>query len=373
MTRDVFLFVVVLAMLAISSPAMAQMISDDDDSYIPESGTETVQDGQPDQFAADAEVLKFGVLRVKPTYEAKEHLGQGVLDKVYSYLLKATDEVNVGKKEVLAHEKVMKSVSSRGKILFEKCWIDQDCLSIALKPVNLDMVIASKISLVKIGNLGKQSSFADEAVVQEKVDISADYTLFIRIIDTKNQKVLKEILVNHTDPRRLPELGLQEYRKALVELSLIVDDPSLFTEKDGNFRDGLDATDIIGNAPAPMKNKELKIAAFTTLGLGIVAEGLGLTMGLLSNKAQKDAENAATIGSVRSNNKDSKNYALAANILYGAGGGLLISSVVLFVLGYSDDGYGSGGGEFDIDEPIQPKGSVTVTPDGFYLQARARF
>lgn len=369
-TRYVSVFALIIGLFAQGTLSYAQQVSDDDDSYFPEAGETT--DVQQNTVKHE-ETMRVGILKVKPTFEAKQYIPQQLLDKINRYLVTTTNEINASPKIIVPFGKIMSSLSTRNKILYDKCWIDHDCLSIALKPANLDLIVASKIRLVEIAKPGEIADFTDSAVVKTKKDIAAEYTLFIRVIDTKNQKVLKEILVNHTDKNRLPELGVQAYRNSLIELSLIVDDPSMLVSKTKNYG-GFDASKIITEEnPVYDKNKGLKIAAFTTLGVGIVTEAVALGLGFVSNKMQNDAQNSSSVEQIKSKSDDSKTYALTSNILYGVGGGFIVSSIVLFALGYSEKDYGSGDGEFDIEEPLMPTGGLSITNDGFYIQAQTRF
>jgi hypothetical protein len=372
------LSVCLLLVLGMTSAATAQMRSDDDDYTAPASDDD--DDGRmygtspsSSQNAVDSSMLHIGVLSVRPTFEAKQQVPKAVRDRIDQLIFSTTEEINFAERQIVPFDSIMKQLGPREQKQYMTCWLNPMCLSKTLEPAKIDITIASKLRMVQVQGepAGDPSTSIFENQQVEK-PILAEYSLFIRIIDTKRGRILREVLVTHTDIGRIPEMGQKAYREALMQLGFIVDRPiGAATVSDADDADTMAIEEAI--KPEPVQNKGMKIAAWTTLGLGLTCEVLGLTFGVLSKQKQNDAESATTLTGLRSANDDRNTYMITANTMYAVGGGLLISSVVLFVLGYSsDDVVGSGGG--DSGSPELTGGGLSLGPEGgVFFQAQGRF
>ena len=72
--------------------------------------------------------------------------------------------------------------------------------------------------------------------------------------------------------------------------------------------------------------------AWTTLGAGVAALGAGIGFGVISRNANQAAQDADYQKKALLNHDKAKKNALVANILFGAGGAVVLSSAVMFLL-----------------------------------------
>lgn len=367
--------------LVFTPSALAQTQSDDDDHPV---GATSPGAGQATTGREVSNVLRIGVLGVRPTFEAERRVPQAERERMNKALFATTEEINFAERLVIPTESVLKYLGPREQSEYMKCWLNPSCLQQTLAPANLDLVAVGNLRLAEIDRskvltddtpLDGTGSFFDKP--QQEELFFAEYTLFIRIIDIRRGRILRELLVTHTDVSRLPEMGRSAYREALVQLGFITDRPvhALVTgddDQDDDFTAVQTIDDIV--RPEPVRNRGMKIAAWTTFGLGLAAEALGLTFGVMSSNAQRDAENATSPAGMRSADSDRRTYMITANVMYGTGGALLITSAVLFALGYSNNDVVGSGGDAPEPQPALTGGGLGVLPEGgLFFQAQGRF
>ncbi|RJO66466.1 MAG: hypothetical protein C4523_12330 [Myxococcales bacterium] len=367
-TSYVVLFCFVLGAL---TPAWAQAESDDADTRpTTESDDEDVlPPAQSEREARTAEmnsdVLRVGLLDIRPTFEAENLVSMAERQQATLGLLQITQEINVQKSLAIPQESIMKTLGLAEKAAFQKCWVDPACLTLALKPANLDIVVATKLRVVEINpteltdNEGNPLELGPADSQGGKKQIFADYSLFIRLIDLKNHRILREILLNHTDYAQLIDQTRTKYRAALKEMGLIVDRPEGMAKPDS----GPDDVDALYKAPVSTHDPKLglKIGAYTTLGMAVLTGAAGIAFGVLSDKAKDDAGNAVTIASLEDSDSKRRTYMITSNVMYGLAGAFAVTSIVLFVLGYQNS------------DQFASTGGVMVTPDGAMFNAQLTF
>ncbi len=355
---------VMFGMIVIS--AEAQAVSDDDDVLVGNDDpySSTSDDGYSDDSGvsvqnANARNLRIGVMEVRSTFEAENAVSDLTRGRIFEYLQMTSEEINAAQRTVIPHNNVMKYLGPAEKSMYNKCWIDASCLAKALKASDLDLVVVSKLRMTAIGPKPEmQAGMNTDSPLPRQ---QAEYSLFIRLVDLRRSRVMAESLQTEYDSSKLPNLGQQGYRRMLVNAGLITDRPIGMVVPISTPDDA----DAIYKAPAPAKTRNLglKVGAWTTLSLAAVSGALGLTFGVLSNKARDDAKKALTIQDLKDKDDQRETYMITSNVMYGLGGAFLVSSIVLFVLDIQDKGpetFGSGGG-------------ISVTPDGFFVQAQTRF
>lgn len=380
----IMFFMMILPVIFYSATAMAQVVSDDDEVVeVVETEVDT------DEATPEKRLLRLGVLNVRATYDAERFVSESVRRSISQKILGEMEKVNTPS-VVVPHSSLMKLMGPRERVKYDTCWIDRECLAIALKPANLDVIVASKLRVKEIDTThfvddkgrkieldltGEKSGFFEADKMDKGETPFAEYTLFIRILDIRGQRIMREVLVSHTDYSRLPELGERELHQALLALGFISDMPS---DMGPDYR-----SDDGGDKPVPVivqpeisadptRKLGVKIAAWTTFGTGLLAGGLGLLFGQLSNSAQSDAEWATTPKEFEDSDAKRETYMITANAMYGTGGGLLLTSLILFAVGYyEDDDSGIAGSAGDA--PPVPLTGVMVTPDGFFVNTQTRF
>ncbi len=370
--RSVLMVLTAVCLLAWPGVSFAQ--SDDDDT-VPMSSddADTVQTGNDAQRGPtrekaeqlDQKVFRIGVLEMRPTFEVEQKIEASKRELLTRAVTEETKEINAFNNTVIPHEEIVKTMGPRELVLYNRCWLDPGCLQVALKPASLDILIAGKVrmSAVDPSTLtegGMAPSMGTNPIgAAPKEQMFAEFTLFVRIIDLPNRRVLKEILVTQTSMERLAEVGQQEYHKSLIELGLITEVPVLMTSPSNSD----DMALLYEDLPQPQleRNPGVGIAAWTTLATGVVAEGLGLVFGYLSNKEQSNADKAASIPELKDYNDKSRTYMITSNAMYGTGGALLLTSVILFIVDWQNaKNIGAGGG-------------IGITDDGVLLKADVEF
>ena len=182
-----------------------------------------------------------------------------------------------------------------------------------------------------------------------------------------NGASLREFVVTNPDHTRLSELAISELRKHLVALGLIgnglgapLSNTAASESLDTPLNLDTEALKALAR-PGTNRAKYLKAAGWTTLTVGLLTGGLGGVFGLTAKKKEKDQKTTDNPGALPNLRSQRKKYTLAANALYGTGGGLLLTSIVLLSVGYTDHGdAGSAGGVF-------------VSGDGVFFSAQTRF
>ncbi|MCA9681371.1 MAG: hypothetical protein KC457_04180 [Myxococcales bacterium] len=124
-------------------------------------------------------------------------------------------------------------------------------------------------------------------------------------------KVLKAILAETEKPEEKPEEKPVEVEEKPVEPP----PPAVDTEGE-------------------RKSKTLRGAGFALAGIGVAALIGGGVAGGLAQSDNNDAANAESIDDRRTLLDSSKNKAVAADVLFGVGGALLVTGVVLVVVGF---------------------------------------
>ena len=388
-----FFLLAMLSWPGIPGSALAQSDDDygSDDSY-----------GRPAARTVNRDTMRIGVLDIRSTFDAERHVNKTVRSQLFQALIETTEQINAVNRVVIPNDSLMKLLDPRQKLSFRKCWINRICLAKVLKPNNLDIIVASKLRMKKISegtivdsegksihvDLEKEVDTGVLGGSERKPDVFAEYSLFVVVFDTQRGRKFAEVFVQDTDTRRLRDKVRKEMYDQLKRVGLIREQEAAAA--------GIavaDDEDAIGpeepvadDAPAPVApvtttpsdedgpiqyddttktGRDLKIAAWTTFGAGILAEGLGVTFTLLSKQAHDKAmKTAATSKELQNLRDDQDTYGLSANILYGVGGGLLATSLVLFILDWTDVLEGGSGGS---------GGGVAVTPDGVYVNYQLRF
>lgn len=311
--------------------------------------------------------LRIGLLEMRPNFEAERAVPETVRAKLAGDLQQTMNEINTRPKVLIPNLSVMKNLGPRERALYDTCWVDPDCLASALTAANLDTVLVGKLRFKAqdaaavvapnptsiFGNTGKERALGE-------------YTLLVRLIDLRQKRILREFVVNHTDYTRLSELAQTELRKQLVALGLLSSGESAplaaSSAESLNTPLNLD-TEVLKTLARPTNSRAriLKATGWTTLTLGVIGTGMGGIFGLLAKKKETDLKNNSNPGSFHNLRKQCKTYTTTANALYGTGGGLLLTSIVLLSVGYTDHGdAGSAGGVF-------------ASGDGVFFSAQTRF
>ena len=351
-----------------------------------------VQTAQPKADPGIPEV-RIGIMEVRPTIEAERSTSQSFREKLTGFFLQKAEEINAFPRTVMPNESVMKLLGPKERILYNKCWVDPTCLSMALAPANLDLVLVSKLRFVEVDPSAiikdsMKDQMTKEELTRAQVDVKlndekgnkkeiGEYSLFVRMIDLKKRRIVKEILVTQTDYTRLAEEGMQRLHEALVAVGMITDKPMAMTEKP---RPADDSGSLILNSPVPkeidMDQRGERAGAYTLLAFAAVSGALGIGFGALSNNAYEDANNVAPgdgfAKKIKDKNAEGKKWMIASNTLYGAAGLFAIGSAILFYFGYR---------ELPTSNPVPdggtsvpaPTAGVSFSPDHVFFQACAQF
>lgn len=313
--------------------------------------------------------LRVGLLEMRPNFEAERAIPESVRLKMAADFQAALGDINARPKIVIPTASIMKMLGPREKAQYDTCWVDAACLGKALESAGLDIALVGKLRMKELEGSVATAPALDSFGHKVENHVSGEFSLFMRLVDLKQGRTMREFVVTHTDYTRLGELGVAELHKNLVSAGLLVADPR---EAAANLavapvaakeKDDLDVTTLKALAEPPRQRPKLyKAFGFTTLALGLVAEGLGGTFGYLSKKKQDDEKKVAVASDFKSLRDDRKKYMILANSMYGTGGAFLISSVVLLTLGYLDQGQPDGAG-----------GGVFITRDGVMVGAHTRF
>ena len=119
-------------------------------------------------------------------------------------------------------------------------------------------------------------------------------------------------------------------------------------------------------APAPAPARKGRLWTWVAAGVGAAAMIGGGVAGGLALKAEKDFDAEPDAGPARSLKDKAETDALAANVLFGVGGAVLVTAVVLFFVEGSDDGPDTA---TDTSVSVAPG----FTPGGAGVQASFRF
>jgi len=359
---------VALALSVFLMPCLIHAMDDDyvpDDAYVAPDDAETIPDDEgvapvpaPAQKAADKsatepgieETLKIALFNVRQTVEAEKRTSRDMVPLINKQLKEALSAINVKPTQIVEHESLMSGLNRRQLYMYERCWIDQSCLSGLIDGGNYDLMVVGKLS-AKLVEL-------DASLGASFVELS----LLVRLVEMKNMRILKEFLIVESDETRLLEKSYQRLYSELKRLGYIIDKNKPVEDSNTGRTD-----DIVFITPPVVEERTnaMQIAKWTTFGTGLFCAGLGGVFTGLAAKASEDQKNASSLYGLESNRYKRDNYILASYILYGVGGGLFISSVVLFVL--DSQNAGSGGSD------IWDGASVTPTEGGAFVSTGFSF
>jgi len=295
--------------------------------------------------------LKIALFNVRQTVDAEKRTSRDMVPLIHKQLKEALSAINVKSTEIFEHDTIMSGLNRRQLYMYNKCWVDQGCLAGLLEGSNTNLLVAGKLSA--------------KVIQPNEADIETSFielTLLVRFVDLKDLRIIKEFLIVESDETRLSDKTYQRMYSELEKLGYIIDKNKLVDDPNAGRAD-----DIVFVTPPVVveRSNAMQIAKWTTLGTGLFTAGLGGVFTGLAAKASSDQKNATSLDGLNSNRDKRDNYMLASYILYGVGGGLLISSVVLFILDAQQPGAGG--------DDAWSGASVTPTDGGAYMSTEFRF
>jgi tetratricopeptide (TPR) repeat protein len=162
------------------------------------------------------------------------------------------------------------------------------------------------------GNLEAAVEYYGRFVKQPGVDITARETALERL------RVLRDIVEETKQPEKEPEKEPEVEPEPEPEP---VPEPT--------------------NEKSERKRKAMRGAGFGLLGVGAGVLIGGAVLGALAQGDNKDADDAGSLAERQDLLDESKGKALGADIMFGVGGALLVTGVVLVALGYAKPKTGS--------------------------------
>ncbi len=360
MRKPIVAAVLVLSMFLL--PGFASAMDDDPIPELEQKPQQTSDDDVDDDSQAVTEEkvveegerpIRIGLFMVRQTVEAEKRSSARIVPMIDEQLREAIGYINAKPYELILHEDLLRDFNRRDRYIYNKCWVETGCTSKLLKKQNIDIAV-----------VGKMRARALEAG-QDLGRNYLEFSLLVRIIDIKRERVMKEFLVVESQDRALAGSAYKKTYSALEKLGLIIERRQ---DDAAAVATGADAQEEIVFVPPPVVERRdmgMTIAKYTTLSTGIVAAGLGgLFLGLASN-ASDDQKNARDAGALNDAKDKQDTYMITSYVMFGVGGGLLISSIVLFVLDAEEAESGSGGDDWS--------GYIAPTPGGAYANLKFRF
>ena len=345
--------------------AWAQARSDDDDAPIGAHG-----DTSALRTTAGNE-LAVALLPIRITTIDEKKIPPKFLEKMNVDISDVLSKINIRKNTVVVpFGKIKKRLEPKQLQILVGCWLKESCLVKVFENYTpaLDYAVASKLMF-------------------EKDSVPS---LTVKLIDLRKKKSVDEMVISDLNFDSLRTAGATKLHDRLVSVGLIIEknkdavvvgaggfagaagkSPRETPTSDDESGPGPAAAAAPSREPAIEKSKIKEetrvhpyvVGKWTTFGTGLGVLGLGLGFSLQAYQNEQNASKAVLTSQVKDQNNKAQQRAMIANVSFGVGGALLVTSAVLFML--DGNRKGSGGG-LTFGAAPTPDGGGTVGVGGTF-------